>query len=175
MLWREVPSASAKIKIVGFRAGLIAPAAAPELQSQAIDDTARNLVLDRQDVRQLPVKSARPQWKVVAHPDQLRDDPQLLAVAQHRTFQDVIGLQLCSRLMDVPRPVFKSKRRSLGAYRQPVNDGQVADNLVGEAVGEVIIGRILAHAGQGQNRYGDRSVLALNPPPAHDCQGCSRG
>src|SRR5260370_40132223 len=44
-----------KIQTVSFRAGLIAPPAAPELQPQAVDDASGNLILDRENVRQLPV------------------------------------------------------------------------------------------------------------------------
>jgi hypothetical protein len=68
-------SACAKVQIVRFRTGLIPPAAAPELQPQAVDDTAGNLVLDGEDVRKLAVIPSRPQRKVVARPNQLHGDP----------------------------------------------------------------------------------------------------
>src|SRR5258708_6246777 len=94
----DLCGACAKVKIVGFGAGLVAPAAAPELQPKAIDDTAGNLVLDGEDVRRLPVKPRRPQRQVVAYPDQLGVDSQLLAGAKHRAFQDVIGCKLRSHV-----------------------------------------------------------------------------
>ena len=54
----------------------------------------------------------------------------------------------------------------MGAHGQSIYDGQVADNLVGKTVGEVIVGGILAQVGQGQNRDGDGRALVPNPPPA---------
>ena len=43
-------------------------------------------------------------------PNQLDIDPQLLPGAQDRTFQDVIGLQLPSGVMNVPWLALQTKR-----------------------------------------------------------------
>src|SRR6266849_92123 len=48
-------SAGAKVEIMRFGADLVAPAAAPKLQAQAVDDPAGNLVLDSEHVGQLAV------------------------------------------------------------------------------------------------------------------------
>src|SRR5207244_1059305 len=59
----------------------------------------------------------------------------------------------------------------LRANRQPVDDRQVADDLAGEAVGEVVVGGVLVQVDQRQNRYRNGRVLAPQPPPAHRRQG----
>src|SRR4029450_10818714 len=107
-------------------------------QPQVVDDTAGNLVLDGENVRQLAVKFARPQGQVVPHPNHLGIDTQLLAGALDRTLEDVIDLKLPSHLVQIPRLPFEGKGGGLRAHRQPVHDGQVADNLAGEAVGNIV-------------------------------------
>jgi hypothetical protein len=72
----------------------------PELQSQGVDDAARNLVLNHKDVGKLAIIAARPHGEVVAHANQLGGDPQSLAGAQDRALQDVIGSKLLARLAD---------------------------------------------------------------------------
>src|SRR5262249_15624403 len=99
----------AKVEVVGFGAGLIAPPAAPELQAQAIDDTAGDLFLDLEDVRQLLVVPAGPQRKVIARANQLYVDAQLLSRAEYRTFHKVIGLKLFSGFPSVLRFAFEGK------------------------------------------------------------------
>ena len=116
---------------------------AAELQAESIHDPAGNLLLDGEDLRQLAVKFARPERKVVAHPNQLDVDPQLLAGAQDGALQDVIGVQLFSHFVCVSRLSLKSKGGSPGTGRQPIDDGQVANNLVSKPVREVVAGGIM--------------------------------
>ena len=82
----------------------------------------------------------------------------------------IAHLQLLSGLPDIPRLSLKYKRRGLRPYRQPIDKGQIADNLVGEAVGEVVVGWIMAQIRQGQNRDRDRRLLAFKPPPTQSAR-----
>src|SRR5262249_55413493 len=60
------------------------------------------------------------------------------------------------------------KGRGLGAYDQPVDNRQVADDFVSDAVGEVVVGWILAQVGQRQDRDWYREVSVCEAPPSHD-------
>jgi len=79
----------------------------------------------------------------------LRVDPQLLAGAQHRTFHQVIGLELLSSVARCLRLTLEGERGGLRPHRQPVDKGQVADDLARQPIGEVIIGWILVQINQG--------------------------
>src|SRR3954465_8342487 len=66
-------------------------------------NTAGNLVLDSEDVRQFAVIFTGPQWEVVAHANQLSVDAQLLAREQDRTFENVFGVKLLSNIVHTLR------------------------------------------------------------------------
>jgi hypothetical protein len=76
---------------MGFGAGFVAAASAPQLQPKIVYDAPRNLILNRQGVSDLTVKPARPERKLVFGPDQLRVNPKLLARSNHGSLNDVIG------------------------------------------------------------------------------------
>src|SRR5215831_7940143 len=86
-------SASTKVEVVRFCAGFVTPAALAQLEAQIIDYTARNFVLDRENIRKLLVIAARPHRKIVAGANQLHINPQLLPRPQHRTFHEIVRLQ----------------------------------------------------------------------------------
>src|SRR5262249_129920 len=108
-------SAGAKVKIVGFRAGLVPSSAAPQFQPQAVDDTPGNLVLNGENVAESPLVPARPKGELVAHANKLGVDPQPRSFSQDRTFQYEIGGKLASGLPYVPRLAFEGERRSVSA------------------------------------------------------------
>src|SRR5207249_7994696 len=91
-------SASTKVEVISFCAGFVTPAALAQLETQIIDDSPRNFILDRENIRTLPVIAAGPHGKIVAGADQGHINPQLLPGPQHRTFHEVVGLQLFSRV-----------------------------------------------------------------------------
>src|SRR5262245_12082430 len=110
-----------KVKVVSVDVGFVVASAATEFQPQVIDDAPSNLILDSEDILQLPLKPAGPQRKVVTHTNQLRVDPQLLAVAQYGTFENVVGSELLSRFTQIPWLPLQRKRRGPRADRQPVD------------------------------------------------------
>jgi hypothetical protein len=135
------------------------------LEPQIIDDAAGDLVLDSQDIRGLPVDPRRPDRGIVPHPNQQRADAQLVAGAQDRAFEDVLGVQLLSCLADVPRLALEGEGRRLGAHREPLDDGEVADDLGREPVGKVVVGWIFALVLQRQNGNRDWGGFVGRPPP----------
>jgi hypothetical protein len=66
-------------------------------------------------------------------------DAQLVAREKDRTFEYVFGVKLLSNVMHILGLAFESKRRCLGANRQTINDGQVADDFAGEAVRKIVV------------------------------------
>src|SRR5215813_8242342 len=71
-------SATTKVEVVSFCAGFVTPAALAQLEAQIIDYSTRNFVLDRENIRKLPVIAARPHGNIVAGPNQVHINPQLL-------------------------------------------------------------------------------------------------
>src|SRR5262249_45987652 len=82
-----------------------------------------------------------------------------------RAFQDVIGLQMLSRLTNVARLALHAKRRRPGPHRQSIDDGQVANQFIRKTVGKVLIGWIVAGVLERQDGNSHRSTTLLQPPP----------
>src|SRR5687768_2592584 len=136
-----------------------------EFQPQAVDDTLRNLALDSENVGQLRVIPARPQGEIVTHTNQPRVDPQLLAGAKNRAFQNEFGTELLSRIAYVLLLAFEGKRRSFGTHREPFNDRQTTDELAREAVRKIVVIGIPIQINQRQHCDRNRLVSVQYPLP----------
>src|SRR5262245_43024998 len=98
-----------EVQTVGFDAGFVALTAAAEFQPQVIHDATRNLVLDVEDILQLAVETAAPQWNVVCHPDELGVDAQITGRPPHRALHHPVHLQLLADFSDVTWLVLESE------------------------------------------------------------------
>src|SRR5262249_51244786 len=105
-----IQGTGAQVEIVCFDAGFVPTPPAPELEAQAVDDSARNLLLNEEDVGQLPVVFSRPQREVVTHANKLGVNPQLPAGAQDRALHNVVRCKLSSGVTRLLRLSLEGKR-----------------------------------------------------------------
>jgi hypothetical protein len=147
--------AGLQVQRVGFRVGLLRlrnPAQQRELELS--DDRRGDLVLDGENVIQRPIPGLRPQLGVGAGIDQLRRDPQHVAGPAHRALEDMRHVQLPGDFGD--RDVLALERERRGARDHPElgNLRQQVQQLLGNAVREVLLLGIGTPVHKGQHRDG---------------------
>ena len=137
-----------------------------EHRPERLHDRARQLVLDREDALQLPVVALRPEVIAALAVDQLRSNAQGIPFATHAALQDGGDAEL---LADLP---YTEVLALVGKGRRPRDDAnavdvrQRVDQLLGHAVGEVLVVAPAAQVGKGEHgdrrraRHGSTAVVA---------------
>jgi len=133
----------------------------PRLERQ--HDRARQLVLDRKDALELAIVALRPQVIPVRHADQLREDPELIALSAHAPFQDGGDVQLRADLPDVEVLALEEECGGAGDDANALDVGERVDDLLGHAVGEVLVLLVAAQVREGQHHDRRRCRRGLAP------------
>ena len=118
---------------------------------------AGDLVLHLEDVRQVAIVGLRPQVVAVGRANQLSADAQHLAALAHAALQHVGHPELAGDRADVFVLALERECRRAGDHPQVRAVRQALDQLLGQAVGEMLLVALLAHVGKRQ--HGDRLVL----------------
>ena len=106
---------------------------------QSFDDIAGDLVLNDEDVFELSVVGFGPEIEAVLHFDELGTDPKLIAGFADTALENVVDTETLPDLLD--------------AECAAIDLGQCADQLLGEAIGEVLVVGIAAQVVERQDRY----------------------
>lgn len=144
-------------RLVGIEILRFAPRAAWRLRARNVcvqrhSDGARHFVLDHENVRHLPVVALRPEVCVARGVDQLRGDAHAISELAHAALEHVAGAQFPPDGLDVDRPPLVDESRIPGDHEQPRETRQVGDQVLGDAVAEVLLLRIVAEVGEGKHR-----------------------
>ena len=140
-------------------------------QQSRLDDSgyaARDLVLHRENVAELAVVAFGPMVAAAYRVDELRGDAQALALTAHAAFEDVADTKLPANQADVGVLAFVLKGRVARDDEQPANARKSGDQVLGDAVGKVLLVSIVAHVDERQNRdrrtvgQGQRTRVAMS-------------
>ncbi len=121
---------------------------------RCLGDGCGYLVLHRKYVRQLAVETLRPQVGPISRGDQLRGHADAIARAPHAPFENIGHAQRLGDPADVGVLPLEGERGSARDYFQPGNLCQGVDDLLRQAVAEVLLLLVAAHIGEGQYRDG---------------------
>ena len=124
----------------------------PHLES--IDDLARDLVLDGEDVLKRPVVGLRPEVRAVGRTDQLRGDTDAVTRLADAPLEDVIDPERLRDVRDRHVLTFECERRSAGDHAQTLHLREHVEQLLAETVREIVVRLVVAHVDEGQ--HGDR-------------------
>jgi hypothetical protein len=130
-----------------------------QLDPERLDDGLRDLVLQREDVVQVPVVALGPDVIVARCEDQLCGDPYAAARLAHAPFQHVTHVELARDLRDFDVPALVDEGAVARNDDERRDLGQVRDDVLGDAVAEIFLFRIAAHVGERQDA--DRSAGGL--------------
>ena len=155
-LRRELPLIRpvAKIRLVGRHARHPAFRRRVELQLQGVGNRRRNLVLDGEDVGHLAVVALRPQVRAVGSQNELRRHTDAAAGAADAALEDVRHAERVRDPADVLVLAFERKRRRARNHLEAGHLRERVDDLVREAVAEILVVRIPAHVGERQHGDG---------------------
>ena len=125
-----------------------------ELPAQTVDDRLRDVLLDLEDVPELPVVVLGPELGAVRRADQVRRDAKALARLPHAAFQDGRDAQSLAdfRAAEVSQPAVEGRRSADDP--QSVDAGQRVDEFFRHPVAEEVLFRIRAQVGEGPDRDG---------------------
>ena len=94
----------------------------------------------------------RPQVRPGAAIDELCGDPQPLARSPQAALKHVADAEILSYLPNVDGTALVDERRVAGDHRETRETAQCGDDVIDNAIGEVILLRIAAEVHKGQDR-----------------------
>ena len=118
------------------------------------DDAAGDLILDCKDVAEFAVVLLGPMMSAGHRVDQLGADAQPLAGPAHAAFEHIANAELACDLPDIDGAALVDKGRVARDDEQPPDAGQAGDQVLGYAVGEIVLIGIAAHVVKRQHRNG---------------------
>ena len=121
------------------------------------DDPRPDLVLKVEDVGRIAVVAFRPEVDAGLGVDQLGVDADAPAGLAHAALDHVAHAELAGHLAHVERLALVGEGRIAGDDQEPGDLGQVGDQILGHAVGEVLLLGIAAHIRERQHR--DRGLV----------------
>ena len=116
------------------------------------DDFARDLVLDGEDVSEVPVITVPPDVRVRRGVDQLGRDAHPIVDLPHTALDHVAHPELATHLRDAHRAALVDEGRVARDDRQAGDPREAGDQVLGQPIGEVLLLRIGAQVVQRQNR-----------------------
>ena len=123
-------------------------------RSDGPGDRQRDLVLHCKYVGQITVVTLRPNVVAGLGVDELRGHANPLAAPAHAAFQHVAHAEFAPDLLHVDRIALVGEAGIAGDDEQRTAAGQFGDDVVGDAVREILLLRVAAHVGEGE--HGDR-------------------
>ena len=125
-----------------------------ELRLDRGDDRLGDLVLHREHVGEVAVVALRPDVAAGGDVVELRRDAHALAVLAHAAFDHVADAELLGDLLHVDGLALVGERGVARDHEEPAQLGQRGDDVLADAVGEILLLRIAAHVGEGQHGDG---------------------
>ena len=165
------------LQILGRRLHQAAARIAGNTNRQRADDGARNLVLHGEDVREPPVVGFRPHVVAVGHTAELGGDAQTVAGSLHAVFQHGGHVELAAHAADIGVLPFELEGGPARDHAQSADLGEGVDQVVGQAVAEVLVFFIGTQVHKGKHGNG-RRIRSCGPRmrfPGQQVAGGERG
>ena len=112
---------------------------------------AHDLVLNDEDIVELPVVALCPAMGSSHSVDELGIDAHTVTTPANAAFQHIAHAQFAPDLPHVDRLALVLEARVSGDDEQLREPRQLGDDVIGHAVGEIFLLGVAAHVGEGQN------------------------
>ena len=129
--------------------------AACELDPQHREHRARDLILDLEDVFDLPIIAFGPHTLACGAAHELGGNPQMITRLAYAAFEDGCYHELASDRGNIDGLAFEGKRRRPGDHVQSRSLGEQINEFLGKTIGKVFLVLLFAHVEKGQ--HGDGS------------------
>ncbi|MEY9551531.1 hypothetical protein ABIF67_005596 [Bradyrhizobium japonicum] len=110
-----------------------------------------------EDVGKLAVVALRPEMAAGRDVVELRRDAQAIAAAPHAAFEHIADAELARDFVHVHGAALVDEGRVAGDDEEPAQLRQRRDDVLADAVGEIVLLAVAAHIGEGQ--HGDRGTV----------------
>ena len=127
---------------------------ARQIDRKGRHNLAGDLVLHVEDGVGRAVVTLRPELSAGDGVYQLGVDPHLAVALAHAALKEVSDAKFAPDAIQVYRLAFVSKARVLGDYEQSGNPGQIGDDVLGDAVAQILLFRIAADVLERQDGDG---------------------
>ncbi len=144
--------ASGEVMLVGIEVGLVTDVGLRHhLRGDRTRYSARDLGLDLEDVLQLPVERLAPDLHALRI-EQLRRHPQLIPRLAHAPLQHVVHAQERADPLDPVVTALERERGGAPDHIEPGRSCEPIEDLLGDAVAEILVGGVLADVRERQHR-----------------------
>ena len=126
----------------------------PNPSSKGPDDVLGNFVLNGEEILEIAVVAFGPDMVAGRGLDELGGDPDALAGLAHAAFDDIAHPQFPPNFGDVHRLPLEHERGVARDNEQATAAAQLGDDVLGDAIGEILLLGIARHVGEWQ--HGDR-------------------
>ena len=118
------------------------------------DDRLGDLVLHGEHVGEVAVVALGPEMAAGGDVVELRGDAHAVAALAHAAFEHVADAELVGDLLHVDGLALVDERRVARDHEEPAQLRQRGDDVLADAVGEILLLRFAAHVGEGQHGDG---------------------
>ena len=115
-----------------------------ELRFDRCDHTLGDLILDRKDICHREIVAFGPQMCATFRIDELYRDAQPLCRIAHAPMECVLGAEYLRSFCDIDRPVPYCEGRTADDHAKPSVSRECSNDIVSNAIGEVLFSRLLA-------------------------------
>ena len=130
-----------------------------EFVAQAVGQSRHHLILQLEQVGHVLLEAVGPEMRARLRVDQLRVDAHAGSVALHRAFEHVAHVELLADLLGVEALALEGEGGVARDDEAVADARQVGGEVFGDAVGEIILGRIAGEVGEGQHHDGEMRGL----------------
>ncbi len=121
---------------------------------QGAGDPGGNLILHGKNIVKFAVILFGPNVVIADRINKLRGDPDPIGGAPDTAFQDILHTQFAGDLSNINGPPLVDKRRVARDDEELVEAGECGDDVLGYAVGEKFLFRVVGHIVERQHRDG---------------------
>ena len=122
-----------------------------QLELQCPRNLAGDLVLKAEQIAHVAVEPLRPEVRARFSIDELRVYANLLARSTHAPFQEVTHAELAADALCIDRLSLIGEGGATGDYEAPLDAREVGRQVLGNAVGEIFLLRVVAEIGERQH------------------------
>ena len=132
-----------------------------ELGLKLVREPRDDLVLHVEEIGERLVEPFGPQVRASLGLDQLHIDAHAISRALHAAFEHVANVEFASDLFEVGRLAFVGKSCAAADHEGAGNAREVGGQALGDAVDEIVLRRVAADVGEGQNDDGEAGRAAV--------------